>query len=171
LLKISGPADNGDPGVALIKQVLDCETAALDVISGYRAKVGLVSGTIQKHDRDPAKLKLSDPLGEAPDGCEQHSANPLLHQNEQLSAFTIGFLRAISNLNGIAAFMYAVLGANDEISVKGIGDIHYDHANGAAPAGPKLTRRLIGNPTKLCDRKLHAAARRLRNDIRRVQDI
>ena len=66
----------------------------------------------QKHDRDSPKLELSDPLVNVPDRCQQYPTNPLLHQYQQLRAFSLSFLRAVSNLNGVAMFIYVVLGTN-----------------------------------------------------------
>ena len=151
--------------------MLDGQASALDVINGYRAEVGLVSGAIQEHDGDSTKLELSDPLVNVPDGCEEYPTNPLLHQHQQLRAFAIRFLRAISDLDGVALFIYVILGTNHEIGEKGIGDIHDNHAYGATTASPKLTRRLIRNPTELCNRDLYPASRWLRNQIGRVQNI
>jgi hypothetical protein len=67
--------------------------------------------------------------------------------------------------------LYAILGTHDQIRVKGIGDIHHHHGNGAAPAGPKLPRGLIGNPTELGNGNLYPTSSRFGNYVGGIQNI
>ena len=131
----------------------------------------MVSRAIKQHDRDAAKFQLPDSFVDAPDRRKQHTANPLLHKNEQLGTFSICFLRTIANLHRVTAFVYAVLSPDYQIGVKRVGNVHNNHANGATPTGPKLARRFVGDPAEFCDGKLHSASRRLSNNIRRIQNI
>src|SRR3954469_11323841 len=86
LLQPFGATNNSDRRMALIKQMLYGEAAALDILNRHRAEVRFIPSSIQQNDRNSAQLELPDALVDAPDRREQHSANPLLQKYQQLSA-------------------------------------------------------------------------------------
>ena len=84
---------------------------------------------------------------------------------------TLGILVAVPDLDGVLLAVEERLRAPRDVDEERVGDVHYDHADGATAAGAQLAGGLVRHPPQLGDRVLHSCPGSVRHTVGRIQHI
>ena len=102
---------------------------------------------------------------------DQDSLHPVLFQQLQVVRFFRLLVVAVAQDQRQARFARLILHAAGDVGEERVRHVEHDQADGAAPAGPQLARRLVPDEPQLLDRGLHPDAGGLGNHVRPVEHI
>src|SRR3954451_17884043 len=91
-----GSADEGDPPVTELDEVVDGEPAAEAVVDGHGAEGVARPRTVDEHDRRSPRGELAESVVFGVDRRDEHSLYPFLLQSHELGGLAGGLLVAVA---------------------------------------------------------------------------
>ena len=136
-------ADEGDPLVAAVDEVLDREPAAEHVVHRDRAERRVVAGAVDDHHRGAAPPDLVEQRRLRVDRGDQDALDPLLLEQLQVLLLALRALAAVAEHQGEVGGLGGVLDALGDVGEERVAGV--EHHVGERAAG---ARRAAGGPTR-----------------------
>ena len=151
-------ADEGDPPVPALEQVLGGEPAAEDVVDGDRALVGGRRPAVDEDDGHAAVAQRRQGGGEHGGRRDEDALDALLGEHVEVGGLLGLPVVGVAEDDGQALGVGRLLDAAGHVGEERVGDVEDDQAD-----GPAARRRAAGGPTR-CAR---SPGRRSRSRTRR----
>jgi hypothetical protein len=165
------PADEGDPPVPALEQVLGGQPPAEDVVGRDGALVRARCPPVDQHDRDAAVAQRVQLRGQLGGRGDEDAVHPLLGEQAQVRGLLLRPVVGVAQDQRQAGGVDDVLDPAGDVGEERVGDVEHHQADGAAGAGAQLSRRLVAHEAEGRDRVEHPRAGGLADHVGPVEDV
>jgi hypothetical protein len=146
------PADEGDPAVAALEQVLGGQPPAEDVVGRDGALVRVRRASVDEDHRDAAVAECVQLWGQLGGRGDEDAVHPLLGEQAQVRGLLLRAVVGVAQDHREAGRVDDVLDPAGDVGEEGVGHVEHHQADGAAGARAQLTCRLVADEAEGGDR-------------------
>ena len=164
-------ADERDPLVAAVEEVVDRETAAQHVVDGDRAERLVARRTVHDHDRSPPPGHAGQVLGLRVEGRDEDALHPLLDEVVEVRHLAVGPVAAVAHVEREVALLGRLLDPGGDVGEERVGRVEHHVRQRAAAPRPQVPRSLVAHEAEVGHRLLDPATGRWADPVGPVQHV
>ena len=152
------PADERDPLVAAVEEVLDREAATEHVVDGDRAERHVPRRTVHDHHGRAATSHAGQVLGLGVEGRDEDALDALLDEVVEVRHLAVGPVAAVAHVEREVTLLGRLLDPGGDVGEERVGRVEHHVGQRPAASRPQVPRGLVAHEAEVGHRLLDPAA-------------